>query len=110
MSSSINGRRLSISVMVIVIGFIACYTMKTDGQQGERIMAKKTIKEVLKEKTNELMSLPGVVGIAEGLCDDKPCIKVFVIEKKPELKEKISHILESYPVIIEETSEIRARP
>jgi hypothetical protein len=38
----------------------------------------KTIVEVLKEHTEELMSLPGVVGTAQGLCDDKPCIKVYV--------------------------------
>ena len=73
-------------------------------------MPKKTIKEVLKGNTNELMSLPGVVGIAEGLCDDKPCIKVFVIEKTPELDEKIPHILEGYHVLIEETGEIRPLP
>ena len=110
MSSSIKIRMLSISVFVIVISFIACYTVKTEGQQGERIMAKKTIKEVLKENTNELMSLPGVIGTAEGLCDDKPCIKVFVMEKTPELDEKIPHTLEGYPVLIEETGEIRALP
>lgn len=110
MSSSIKIRMLSIRVFVIVISFIACYTVKTEGQQGERIMPKKTIKEVLKGNTNELMSLPGVVGTAEGLCDDKPCIKVFVIEKTPELDEKIPHILEGYPVLIEETGEIRPLP
>ncbi len=73
-------------------------------------MSAKTIEEVLKEHTEELMSIPGVVGIGQGLCNDKPCIKVFVIEKTPELAQKIPDILEGYQVIIEETGEIRALP
>ncbi|MBW2647058.1 MAG: hypothetical protein JRE23_12970 [Deltaproteobacteria bacterium] len=56
------------------------------------------------------MSLPGVVGTAQGLCDNKPCIKIYVIKRTPELDEKIPDILEGYPVIIEETGEIRALP
>ncbi len=73
-------------------------------------MSAKTIEEVLKEHTEELMSVPGVVGIGQGLCNDKPCIKVFVIEKTPELEQEIPSSLEGYPVMIEETGEIRALP
>ena len=73
-------------------------------------MAAKGIEEVLKEHTNELMTIPGVVGTAEGLCDGKPCIKVYVIKKTPELNNKIPHILEGYPVSIEETGEFKALP
>ena len=73
-------------------------------------MAEKAIQEVLKKHTAELMSLPGVVGTAQGLCDGKPCIKVFIIEKTPELNRKIPETLEGYPVMIEETGEIRALP
>jgi hypothetical protein len=51
-----------------------------------------------------------VVGTAKGLCDDKPCIKVFVIEKTLELEKKIPDVLEGYQVMIEETGEIRALP
>lgn len=56
------------------------------------------------------MSLPGVVGTAQGRCDNKPCIKIYVIKRTPELDEKIPDILEGYPVIIEETGEIKALP
>ncbi|NIO03134.1 MAG: hypothetical protein GTN74_00575 [Proteobacteria bacterium] len=56
------------------------------------------------------MSLPGVVGTAQGLCDDKPCINVFVIKKTLELDEKIPDSLDGYPVAIEETGEFRALP
>ncbi len=71
-------------------------------------MPKKTIEAVLKEHTGRLMSLPGVVGTAQGLCEGKPCIKVYVEKKTPDLVKQIPSTLEGYEVIIQETGEIRA--
>ncbi len=73
-------------------------------------MPAGTIKKVLKEHAQELISLPGVVGVGQGLCDRAPCIKVFVIKKSPELEQKIPHSLGDYPVVIEETGKIKALP
>jgi hypothetical protein len=56
------------------------------------------------------MSIPGVVGTAQGLCDGQPCIKVLVIQKTPEIEEKIPETLEGYPVEIEPTGEIKPLP
>lgn len=89
---------------------MACADKKVGDHQGGNIMPAKTIEEVLKEHTKELMSVPGVVGTALGLCDDTPCIKVYVVKKTSELDQKIPDILEGYPVMIEETGEIRALP
>ncbi len=71
-------------------------------------MAGKTIEAVLKQHTDRLMSLPGVVGTAIGVCEGTPCIKVLVVKKTPELVNEIPQTLEGYPVVIEETGEIRA--
>jgi len=68
------------------------------------------IEEVIKERGQQILAIPNVVGIGEGLCDGKPCIKVFVVEITPELEQKIPKELESYPVEIIETGEIRAYP
>ena len=68
------------------------------------------IEEVLKNHTDDLMAIPGVVGIGQGLCNYKPCIKVFAIKKTPELEDRIPHELDGYPIIIEETGEIQFRP
>ena len=73
-------------------------------------MAAKPIKEVLKERAKALISIPGVVGAGEGLCDGEPCIKVFVIKKTPEIEKNLPSTLEGYPVRIEETGEIKALP
>ncbi len=73
-------------------------------------MTTKTIEEVLEEHTNELMSLPGVVGTAQGICNGEPCIKVYIGEKTSELDQKIPVTLEGYPVVTEESGGIRALP
>jgi hypothetical protein len=73
-------------------------------------MAIKTIDEVLKEHTKSLMSIPGVVGTGQGLFKGKPCIKVFIIKKTPDLDQKIPKSIEGYRVEIEEIGEIKALP
>ncbi len=71
-------------------------------------MVGKTIEAVLKQHTDRLLSLPGVVGTAIGECEGKPCIKVLVVKATPELVKSIPSALEGFPVIIEESGEIRA--
>ena len=82
----------------------------TDFGGEENKMSAKTIEEVLKEHTDDLMAIPGVVGTGQGLSDGKPCIKIFVIKKTPQLDRKIPGNLDSHPVVIEETGEFRAFP
>jgi hypothetical protein len=71
-------------------------------------MSAMSIEEVLMKYTDNLMSIPGVVGTGQGLFDGKSCIKVFVVKKTPELEDKIPEKLEGYPVKIKETGVIRA--
>lgn len=73
-------------------------------------MPEKTIEAVLEAHTDTLMSLPGVTGTAQGLCEGKPCIKVYVIDKTPRLEQEVPAVLGGYPVVVEETGEIRALP
>ncbi|MGH7828726.1 MAG: hypothetical protein ACREP8_00985 [Candidatus Binatia bacterium] len=70
-------------------------------------MAEKTIETVLKEHTDQLISLPGVVGTAIGECERKPCIKVLVVEKSPGLLQQIPSELQGFPVVVEQTGPIR---
>lgn len=101
---------LIISMIVVAITAVTCASKPGDRNQGEGTMVAKKIEAVLGEHSKELMSLPSVVGTAQGLCDNKPCIKIYVIKRATELDEKIPDILEGYPVIIEETGGIRALP
>lgn len=108
-SPTIKTTALVITLIVFVMVIETCTNQKADDRKGKNTMASKTIEEVLKGHTNQLMSIPGVVGTAQGLCDGKPCIKVLVIKKTSELEEKIPEKLEGYPVKIEATGEIKAR-
>jgi len=71
-------------------------------------VASKSIEQVLKEKTDEWMAIPGVEGTAIGLFKGKPCIKVFTSLKPRNLRDKIPLTVEGYPIIIEETGQFRA--
>lgn len=71
-------------------------------------MPEKSIREVLEEQTDSLMSVPGVVGIAQGECAGQPCIKVFVAKKTSELLREIPATIDGYLVDVQETGEIRA--
>jgi hypothetical protein len=77
-------------------------------EQRANSVARKTIDAVLERHTDFLMSLPGVVGTAVGRCQEKPCIKVFVVKKSSELTRQIPSKLEGFPVVLEETGEIHS--
>ena len=101
---------LSIIFIVVAMSIAAFTNIKVQDSREKNTMIEKSIQKVLKKHTKELMSIPGVVGTAQGLCDDEPCIKVFVIKKTLELEEKIPAVLEDYPVMVEEIGEVRALP
>ena len=71
-------------------------------------MPGKSIESVLREHTARLMALPGVVGTAIGECEGRPCIKVYVAQKTPDLLRLIPSTLGGYPVSIHETGEFKA--
>lgn len=70
-------------------------------------MAAATIEEILKQNTDRLMSIPGVVGTAIGESDGSPCILVLVVKKNADLMSKIPSTLGGFPVVVEETGAIR---
>ena len=63
-------------VLLVAATMIACGGQ--EAAQGEQPMPSKSLEEVLQEHTGGLMAIPGVVRTAHGLCDGKPCIRVFM--------------------------------
>jgi len=99
------------SSIVLMVLFIICLCFGAEFIEGNEIendMTSKSISEVLKEHTDELMSIPGVVGTAQGLCDNKPCIKVLVAKDTQEIRNSIPHEIDGYLVVIQESGEIHA--
>ncbi len=72
-------------------------------------MPQLTIEQVQEKYQNQWLALPGVVGVGIGELGKKPALVVMVVKKTPELEQKIPKMVEGYPVVIEETGEIRAR-
>lgn len=94
-------------VMITMVGLFWGCVKETDPlEEGE--MPPKTIQEVLKDHTQELMSIDGVIGTAIGEQKGELCIKIFVVQKTPELTEKIPSTLEGFTVVIQQTGEIKA--
>jgi len=86
---------------------VSCSREQAEIGQEDPSMPNKSLEEILQEYTDSLMTMSGVVGTAQGLCDGEPCIRVFVIKKSDELMGQIPPMIEGYPVDVQETGEFR---
>ena len=68
----------------------------------------KTMNEIQEEHQAQLMAIPGVIGMAQGLSEGKPCFRVYVNKLTAELSEKIPKTIEGYPVTVIQTGPIKA--
>ena len=71
-------------------------------------MPKKNIEQVLGEGTDEWMAIPGVVGTAIGVHEDKPCIVILTAGGTEQVRKQVPPAVEGYPIIIRPSGEIRA--
>ena len=86
---------------------VSCSREQAEIGQEDPSMPNKSLEEILQEYTDSLMTMSGVMGTAQGLCDGEPCIRVFVIKKSDELMGQIPPMIEGYPVDVQETGEFR---
>jgi hypothetical protein len=70
---------------------------------------QRDINAVLAAHDQELLAIPGVVGVYVGLREDgrTQCLKVMLARLTPENQRAIPRQLEGYPVVTEVTGEIR---
>ena len=79
-------------------------------EEGEAAIPEKAIEQVIEERSPDLMEVPGVVGVGQGLSDGEPCVVVMVASALAELERRmIPDRIEGYPVTIRVTGEFRAR-
>lgn len=96
-----------VTLLWLIIIVVACEPQGQTPAQLGGPMPERTIEEVLHEHTDSLMAISGVVGTAQGLCNGKPCIRVFVVKNTDELLAQIPPEIEGYPVDVQETGEFR---
>ena len=97
---------------VVMVGLALATTLSITGCPMESKTPQpaptRPIVDVLRDHTAEIMAIPGVVGLYEGVLNDgTPCIKVMVERTTRELEQRIPKNLEGYPVAIHETGVIR---
>ena len=110
--SVIDGR-ISIALLVIVIiialgGLTGC-SSNSGGELGKgSLVSEKTIEQVLEERTDKWMAIPGVEGTAIGLFEDEPCIMILSSVAPQQLRSKIPETLNGYNIVIQQTGTFRA--
>lgn len=72
-------------------------------------MPNQSIEEIFKKNTKAWMEIPGVLGTALGIFNDKPCIKVFASKLSTQIKTQIPEQIEGYRIIVELTGPFEAR-
>jgi hypothetical protein len=101
------------STMSLVSVTTGCAPRAGGGEPTEReesaAMSDTTIEAAQQELTDSLMSKPGVVGTAIGLCDDVPCIRIFLARRNEALLAIIPETFRGYKVDVQVTGEFRAR-
>jgi len=103
----------TVSIISLVFAGIcatSCMGKTIDDNPAKTKTITLSIEEAIKEHSEDLMSIQGVVGVGQGLCGNTPCMKVYVLRRTPELDKKIPASLEGFEVSIEVTGEIRAHP
>lgn len=74
-------------------------------------MPSRPLSEVLADRGAALMAIPGVTAVAESRTQDgRPCVLILVVTLSPELRSRLPRELDGWPVVIEESGEIRAMP
>ncbi|HWC74176.1 MAG TPA: hypothetical protein VG454_09590 [Gemmatimonadales bacterium] len=100
-----------VAAAALAAALLGCSSSQRYSRQGEDdVVTGRSIEEVLAAHTDSLMSLPGVVGTAIGLCDrGDRCIKVLLNDGSAEAKAKIPSRLEGYRVVTEIAGTIQPR-
>jgi len=86
--------------------FIGCQPNMTANKSSA---PRRDINAVLADHDQQLLAMPGVVGVYVGLLKDgkTPCLKVMLAKKDPKLEHAIPRRIEGHPVVTEVTGEIK---
>ena len=94
---------------ILIGGVIGCADKTVEQSGTEEDMSDKSIEQVLGEQTARWLKIDLVVGVAIGMLDDKPCIRILVACDPEKVRKKIPESVDGYRVVIEETGILKAR-
>jgi hypothetical protein len=79
------------------------------GQEKDSMAAKSPAATILEQHTLEWMTIPGVVGTAEGVHRGKPCILVLVEKKTRELEKAFPEKINGMRVVLKVVGRVRKK-
>ncbi|HEY9801496.1 MAG TPA: hypothetical protein V6D25_14155 [Leptolyngbyaceae cyanobacterium] len=109
-------KRLIFIFIVIVLAsllFLPLFTVNQDKQpllSSNSLSISTTIEQVKEQYESDLLRIDGVVGVGISECEDKPCIKVYLENESPSLKNQIPKQLDGFKVDTQVTGSIQAQP
>ena len=95
------GARLGIAVGAALAALIGCE--QPEGAQEGDVVGRGTIEDAQARVTRKVIDLEGVTGTALGLCDGKPCIKVYVENDSSSIVSRLPRSESGFPVVVEVT-------
>lgn len=66
-------------------------------------MPETTLSDVIAAHLDEWFALDDVAGIAEGMLDGLPCIKIYLVQANSRTSLELPAEIDGYPVLIEVT-------
>jgi hypothetical protein len=104
-----NGAAIVVIACALLVAIqTGCEQSAKNRIQTETTQPMKDIDEVIKVYADSLMAIPGVVGLYHGVDEGgRICLKVMVKGKTPEIARRIPEQIEGFPVVIDETGEIK---
>jgi len=79
--------------------------------RSEADLPSRPLADVLADHSSGLMAIPGVTAVAESRTPrGEPCVLILVKKLTPDLRSRLPEKLERWPVVVEESGEIRAMP
>lgn len=95
------------SLLVLAIAAFAAAIL-INFRSANRKKHSLTIEQAKELHEKELMAINGVAGVGIGECGNSPCIKVYLENGLPELKNKIPLQMEGFPVEAETSGPFKA--
>lgn len=80
---------------------------EVDASTKNESVADRPIEDVLRDNTDRLMNIEGVVSVGQALCKETPCIRVGVRALTDSLRRQIPDSLEGHPVDVHELGTVR---
>lgn len=113
-------KKASIYLLLTILAGLLLVTLLMFGSKqelkSERIFADKitdsppSIEQAIAQYETDLMKTDGVIGLGISECQNEPCIKVYLENNTPELKEKIPTQLGQFKVDTEVIGSVEALP